>query len=225
LSTAYSAWDKFNLQKALEILNKKEISGNKLLAKWGIKKRIELNKQVLHKEVNNKFCLERMVDLFENAQRRAEIEKKYDDAVARLYRILEYIAQYLISKKNLYSRDNNGNVLTDSIDLGKLPEDLREKYSSGSRDGKMSLVDDYFLLADLGEEVGKEFVKVFNEKESIIKRNLELRNKSILAHGFNPVDENCYNKFRDLALEYIKKITQNDFERIRECCRFPILKI
>jgi len=120
----YSLWDKFDLEGALNLLNNLPVSN--LYADWGIKSRIEKNKQIIYKEVNNQFCEERMIDLFLNAIRRQN-EHKYDDAIARLYRLLEYIAQFLIAKHDLYHRIDN-EFDTSRLDLTKIPAEFREKY-------------------------------------------------------------------------------------------------
>lgn len=174
----------------------------------GIPKR---NKAFLGK-LNNPRLRERdiyfLADLINNAQRRIE-EKKFDDAVARLYRAVELIAQI-----NLRVRG----IETSNVDTECLPQELKNKYESLRNDrGKirLSLYKSYELLNDLGEELGQSF---FDDYE--LRNLLEKRNNSILAHGFSPVsEEDCLNlkkKILNLAC-----LLHKDIAQIMEEGKFP----
>ncbi|HDO41719.1 MAG TPA: TIGR02710 family CRISPR-associated protein, partial [Candidatus Bathyarchaeota archaeon] len=87
LAKAYEQWDKFHHEKAFKTMKKIKIP------------ELAGNKQFLGQLIGN---LRRedgkpepyyVADLINNAERRAG-ESKYDDAVARLYRTIELIAQY-----------------------------------------------------------------------------------------------------------------------------------
>jgi len=87
LVKAYDLWDKFEHEKAFQMLA-------------GVKAgETAYNKSFLGRLMNARaredFIL---VDLMNNARRRME-EGKYDDAVARLYRTVELIAQYRLKMK------------------------------------------------------------------------------------------------------------------------------
>ncbi len=58
-------------------------------------------------------------DLLGSAKRCADLEKKYDDAVARLYRVLEKIAQVALEKRGI----NDSDVKPEQI-----PEGLRDEF-------------------------------------------------------------------------------------------------
>jgi len=90
LASSYSCWDKFNHKDALEFLRKHD---NSLL-------NIEKNKKFLLEMERNSYKDQKLLiaDLLNNAERRFE-EGKYDDAVARLYRTMELIAQYRLRMK------------------------------------------------------------------------------------------------------------------------------
>ena len=219
LSKAYMSWDKFHINESFNFL--KESKKEKFLQEWGIERQIKNNKQVLYKERENKFCEERMVDLLENARRRGEVEKKFDDAIARLYRLCEYIAQFYISQRNLY-RKKGSEVDTSDLDVSNLPANLQDKYRKyrDSKDGKvkLSLYASYDLLFDLDELPGKYFFK--DEKKT--KKLLGLRNNSILAHGFNPVSEKIYEEMFIFMEDFVKKVVGN-FAYIRDRIKFPTL--
>ncbi len=66
----------------------------------------------------------RLADLLNNAQRRSQ-EGRFDDATARLYRAMEFVAQLVLKGKGLD---------TSNVDLTKVPETLWEKYQSFRND-------------------------------------------------------------------------------------------
>ena len=89
-----------------------------------------------------------VVDLLNNASRRAE-EGKYDDAVARLYRCIELIAQ--IKLKERFGID------TSDVDLKLIPEEVKDELER-KRDEKgrikIGLSDSYKLLSAFNDELG-----------------------------------------------------------------------
>ena len=221
LSKAYSLWDKFEHQKALEILNSltRQSDDKKLLLSWKVLNIVEKNKQFLYGEKNAKYGGERAIDLLENASRRAR-EGKYDDAVARLYRCLEYLAQY-----RLYNRYNQ--IETSSVDINKLPESLHSKYrnlQNESGEITLSLYKSFELLKDLNDELGKEFIKDYTGKEMEIKKLLSIRNNSILAHGFQPVGEPQFHSLKEILERYINIVIDN-FKELKKNSKFPQIKI
>jgi len=200
LCRAYAAWDRFEIAEAFEIL--KAFREEAILIDWGIDQQVQLNKQALFQEKEKTFCLERAFDLLENARRRGDEERKFDDAVARLYRLCEYIAQFHLNEQALY-KTKNEKPDTSDIDLSKIPTYLHEKFSkyTDSRDGKVKipLSGNYDLLYDLSHPVGK----FFKEKEALFKKLMGLRDLSILAHGFNSVSEQTYRDMLRLIENFV----------------------
>jgi len=188
LCKVYSYWDKFDLKNTFEVFKKVQDKLNE---------NIPIQKSILKKEIENGFCIERVADLLLNAERRAE-EKKFDDATARLYRLIEYIAQIEISKEGLYKNDN-----TSDIDIMKLPDKLKDKYSENEKEGsiKLALIADYELLCDLNNNLGK----IYKKYEDELTKLLSFRNNSILAHGFQPMNNKNYEKFKKIVEKIIKK--------------------
>ncbi len=208
LAEGYSAWDRFDFEKAYRELTSSEIDEN-ILHKWGIKNRRQKNISVLEKEKKEPFCIERLADLLENAERRAN-EGKYDDAMARLYRALEYIAQILAYQHSILKIDKqNGRV---EIDKSKIPSNIIKKYEKYEKNGRiiLGLQNLFELLKDLGEDIATEFC---NDKK--IKMILQKRNYSILAHGFIPVDEESYENASQKVKEYVRKLGKLDFEAVK----------
>ncbi|MFN3467231.1 MAG: TIGR02710 family CRISPR-associated CARF protein [Candidatus Brocadiales bacterium] len=187
LAFAYYAWDKFELKEASDFLN--QIDKSPYLQTYGLKSKIERHKQILHKEQNNNYCEERIIDLLQNARRRAK-EGKFDDAVARLYRLLEYLAQYV-----LYTKYNGFETSTPNYDKLETKE-IKEKY----KDKKLGLTQAYSILRDLRSPLGNAFFDRGYDKK------LSIRNDSILAHGFNPVGKGGYPKLLEILENMLKEI-------------------
>ncbi len=183
---AFDAWDRFDHATALSLLDG---VGGKRLAKW-----IVLAKK-LTGQIRDADPYLKITDLIANSERRYT-QGRYDDAVGRLYRALEWLAQIRLSTKY--------NIDTNDIDLELLPGKLKEQFApGGDRKGKIrtDLVKDYRLLETLGDELG--YLWQNNQRQLIGK--LELRNYSILAHGQKPVSELEYREFRETIVTFIEE--------------------
>ncbi|MBT6225736.1 MAG: TIGR02710 family CRISPR-associated protein, partial [Candidatus Scalindua sp.] len=179
MADGYDLWDKFKQKNALNKLH----SCRDILKTYSIHdKKIEIligviikNIDFLEKLLSNECFLH--YDLISNAIRRAELEKKYDDAVARLYRAIEAMAQNrLKTAHNIYNDDIKGN---------QIPQNVRNefitKYGNGGNSKiKLGMYASYLLLEKLEDPLGKSFIKNYVIK---IKPLLSIRNSSILAHG------------------------------------------
>lgn len=105
-----------------------------------------------------------LVSLLNNARRRYE-EHKYDDAIARLYRSLELIAQ--IQLKTKYGL-NSSNINIYSLKSRDVDENYIESLKSSRADDtdeiKLGLIQDYNLLYQLEDELGKFFNENKNDR-------------------------------------------------------------
>jgi len=139
-------------------------------------------------------------DLFSNALRRYR-QGRYDDAVARLYRAIEALAQAKLHE--------HGFADTSKVPLEQVPEPLRTRWQSCARDGhlKLGLQDDYALLEALGNEAAHRFneLRLGDPKHSL----LVARNSSILAHGYAPVSKDAAKELFAAALK-LANLTKND---------------
>lgn len=70
--------------------------------------------------------------------------------------------------------------------LALRPLPVRGGRDSGSR--RRGLRNDYDLLRDLGDPLGSAFCQAYVERDSPLRKRLEQRNNSILAHGAGPVN-------------------------------------
>lgn len=133
-------------------------------------------------------------DLLGNARRRAEAGH-YDDAVARLYSAIEKCA-----KCALWARHgiDNGHVRPEQV-----PEPLRGVLcASMAADGtaRIGLEKSFQLLAALGDQLGKDFLAAQRD----LKKALESRNTSLLAHGYVPIAKDKYEKLLAAALDFLR---------------------
>jgi CRISPR-associated protein (TIGR02710 family) len=137
-----------------------------------------------------------ILDLIANAERRADVEGKYEDGVARLYSCLERGAKFRLQRQY--------GISTDAVKPEQLPEALQKEFElkyCDSRDGliKLPLMASYRLLNALGDDLGQRFMARLEE----IMRLLSLRNLSPLGHGENPVGPEGYRRFRALVLDLL----------------------
>jgi hypothetical protein len=195
---AFSKWDKFDHIEAKK----------KLVVTCKLDINLDNNIEFLNELVSSEDKIYYIVDLLANAERRGE-EGKYDDAVARLYRIMELIAQYRLQ--------SNFGVETSNVDLKKTPSISREwLLESKNFDGmiQIGLQNDYRLLKDFSDELG---IKFFDNEQ--LKSYLGTRNSSILAHGMTPVKESHYNKLFEIVFEFALIDIQNILE-LKEKAKF-----
>lgn len=187
-SLAYSAWDRFEHQQAFETLRGIKLSpfdGNKAFLG-----RLLHCQQTSAAETGNYPEPFLIADLLNNARRRGEIESKYDDAVARLYRSIELIAQYELKRCGIL---DTSNVLPTEI-----PSELASKWKIvPERTIKIGLEKDYELLASKDKEIGVKFVA-----DSKLRDLLSRRNSSILAHALQPVGREVYQELWSKVLNY-----------------------
>lgn len=189
LFDAYYYFDNVDYNKANKYFITKEF-----IAEWPeLKKQFSLNAKALY-HLNKEDSAMRpfyiLGSLINNARRRAE-ETKYDDAIARLYRSLELIAQI---KLNEYGIDTS-DVELDILNKHGVEQEFKPDFSGKI---KLSLVQDYELLNNLGDNLGEFYIK--NKDEFLA--TISSRNNSILAHGLNSQTEKQYVKFRDLILKF-----------------------
>jgi CRISPR-associated protein (TIGR02710 family) len=204
IAEGYSYWEIFKHQEAREKLNQ----GYRMLKPFSygdknIKDFIDkvndnirfLNAFDHRQKDNNKefFCK----DLYANALRRGELEEKYDDAVARLYRTLELIAQNELSCQF--------GIETGRCQPEQLPQSIQEEFMNKYWDDtakalKFGLYASYHLLRELKNPLGEEFNKEFKTISGV----LNVRNNSILAHGLKCVTKDTYIKLKEIVIRFVK---------------------
>lgn len=193
---------------------KKDFIQNKIALQTMVQKE---NPEKGFREHKNR-CYYILASLLNNARRRCE-EHKYDDAIARLYRSFELIAQIRLKKKyNL----NSSKIDMEILKKRKLDEEYLEKLLSLKDDDgriRLGLYQDYELLSHLNDNLGKYFEENYNQ----IRTCIEFRNKSILAHGLNNQSFEDYKMFEKLVLD-AANILVDDISKYLNHTKFPFLE-
>jgi predicted MPP superfamily phosphohydrolase len=187
LAKAYELWDTFQHRKAFQILKKIKMD------------ELNLNKRFLGQLLNAKEPEPYYIaDLINNAKRRGTEEKKYDDAVARLYRTIELIAKHQLKGK--YNIDPSAAKPTD------IPEELYKKWNTNKTTPKikLGLEKAYELLNAKNHPLGKKFAQ-----DKKLKDLLSKRNTSILAHNLKPVTQQTYTQLHQKTIEYATTTIKN----------------
>ena len=130
----------------------------------------------------------RLHDLWLNAERRAA-QGRFDDAVARIYRLIEWTAQWQLRIRL-------------GIETAKLPKEMLPDGSTATPndDGsyKVGLQDAWRVVRDrIGGPAG-EFAATHGAE---LKNRVQARNLSILAHGFKPVTVDEWREMKTFAQE------------------------
>ena len=203
LVNAYYAWDNMDFEIAYDYLTKVDLEK---LAFNDIRDDLKINLKALgtivrspHENLKNCYIL---ASLINNSIRRAE-EYKYDDAIARLYRAFELIAQIRLGKYGLKSSDIDVDILKDK----NVDEKFIETLEKTRQDGKIriGLIKDFELLAELDDDLGKEFVENRNRINNLTIK----RNNSILAHGLESLDKDDFDQFEELVESLALKLDKD----------------
>ncbi len=150
-----------------------------------------------------------ILDLIANADRRARVEHKYEDAVARLYSCVERAARFRLLARTP-AIDN------EKVPPALVPEVLREEFTRRFGDGakpvlKMPLDASFQLLAALEDPLGAAFAA----RQAEARMLLALRNRSILGHGMEPVTEEGYRRFRAFVVSLLA-VGEEELPRLPE---------
>ncbi|RMH69964.1 MAG: TIGR02710 family CRISPR-associated protein [Gemmatimonadetes bacterium] len=205
----YAHWDKFDHQEAKQNFDK---VSREVLETWGLTQNVGFLKRIVGKQetikqspaeslpATQRSIPELIPDLLENAYRRAQ-EGKYDDAVARLYRLMELIGQMKLAE---YGFD------TGDIDVNRFEDEtLKAKYeamrSPRTKKVQIGLAKNYELLRDLGEE---ELAAIYLDDPKM-QGLLNQRNNSILAHGLTPISKDDFEKFYEKVCTLAETLLPN----------------
>lgn len=167
-------------------------------------------------------------DILNNAYRRIE-EGKYDDALARLYRSSELIAQIKLTEIGLIDDDSLESNKIFHINRNQFLEKTNKRKNSGKircfiedvigeeelyskKTFKLANYNSYKLLSLFGYVAAEEYVE--------INKKLGKRNNSILAHGLNPISRTYTVDLYDELLEYAYKFYP-DLNEYMDLSRFP----
>lgn len=211
----YARWDRFQHREAIDPLKKAEAAlghAARLLSEpsfeWvrrfhaGVRATLA-DLQAIQERTRNFSSQHPLlaVDLVANAQRRIA-EDKHDDAVARLYRALELLAQCEFERAFGCS--------TGKVSPAALPDQIRDEYVrkyGGESEGLLSFGFYPACRALAAKQVafGKEFVENFRAPDSPLNKLVSARNQSVLAHGHTPVGRETAARFHEVVRQYLPK--------------------
>jgi len=145
-------------------------------------------------------------ELLANADRRHQ-EGRSDDALARLYRAIEAMAQF-----RLFTAFNIPD--TNRIPVSELPPQQKARFSARSPNGfaQLPLQECYSFLYEFQDILGLEF---YAQELHGKKSPLNARNHSILAHGFQPIGANDFDALwsKTIPLAQTIGVYQQEFPR------------
>ena len=195
LSEAFDAWDRFDHQTALSRISAYR---QRLGAKFG--KQIKFLEILNAEKKDAKHGAACLWDLWHNAQRRAE-QNRFDDAVARIYRLLEWTAQWLLEQKNINTSDLSPDILPAHIN------------ATENRSGKwqLGLFGAWELVAELFDKTTKDFA---NNERAKMQNYLKKRNYSILAHGNKPVSKTDWEEFSSWLEQALIPVLKHESEKV-----------
>jgi CRISPR-associated protein (TIGR02710 family) len=188
LSRAFAEWDNFNHRTAFDILQNyasKELSPYLTIART-------------FNDVNSdRRDAARLFDLYLNAERRAA-QGRYDDAVARVYRLIEWTAQWLL--KTRIGLDT-GNIAPEQIPPGlTLAQNRDGQWQAG-------LYAAWQLIKLKTDGAAARFIA---EQEDSLLNHLKIRNSSILAHGFTPIRADAWQTIHSWLQQYFLPILKSE---------------
>ena len=207
LSEAYALWDGFDYPQAHRVLPM-ALDALEALSAQGLcpalppllalvrKNCTELcaaSDELATFEENKSPCPVALRDLAANALRREE-QGRFDDASARYYSLLEKGAKIeLASRFGIDTSDVQSSLLPASF--------LKETTLVPSHDGRLQLplFKAYLLLACLNNPLGLAFMQQKDRLEQVLR----IRNSSLLAHGFAPVDAATCEELRSLVFTFL----------------------
>jgi CRISPR-associated protein (TIGR02710 family) len=213
LCKALQAWNRFMHYEAAEYL--KPYAGDvpqfKAFLSNIIKSKQDYEKQSLAARAQGdplpqgvKINLSLVYDLLRNAER-CLLKEQEVDAVGRIYRALELMAQLCLLHQN-------PPINTSGVEVEILPSKLQDKYqklldlqannkgADTERHLQLPLFKAYGLLADLGHPLGR----LFQEREKEMENLLKIRNNAIIAHGINPVQAHEARAFYDFTCKFLE---------------------
>jgi len=229
------AWQRFDWGKAFSKLrsyNKQPQIDHLRTAGWDVEHlgRVVgyLKKAKKHeKHESSKATPERLVDLFANAERCIQTAR-YDDAVARLYRLVEYLAQTRLAMMGLKSTSN---VPRETLkDLApKACERLATRFNGDTVN--LGLRNAIEVLDEKQDPLGKKMAAQYFGQEcgssdrtgprGPLGNCLEKRNNSLLAHGSKPIGKEDAGQLCGMVEEFLREHVGESWDSLLEQARFP----
>ena len=224
----YERWDRFDHIAAVELFSQVEF-GKPWDADYRLpREMLERLRGLGSVRKAGNITGDLVADLANNAWRRWR-EGRYDDAVARLYRLMEALAQRELAERY--------GIRAGDVRLERVPQELHARLEGyRQRDGKIKigLVACYWLLGELEsrsgrrDEAGRDGdgwqggLGAAFSGSGRLSELLEARNGSILAHGLRPVErDQCESLFVEVMT--LGRLSVPDLDARRHDLQFPWL--
>ncbi len=154
----------------------------------------------------------RLFDLWRNAERRAA-QGRFDDAVARWYRLIEWTAQWQL-------RAGLGENTAD-FPRKLLPPDADASASTDDDKTKIGLRQSWQVIERRLSGAAQAFARAHNPA---LRDLLDVRNRSILAHGFRPVSAEDWRRVHAFTADRFLPVLRDlacDVGLKHETCQLP----
>jgi len=231
LASAYNAWDSLNiknakadLQACYDIISReKKLDTRFILAPYEDKIKVQLeclekleatHSQTSDKEIvfNNVYYV--IGNLYNNALRR-EKQEKYEMASLLLYRALEMVEQKCLwdhgisTERPDYSKLGSPEALL--LQINNIRKKMRGLGLIAELPHTIGLMAGFITLAAIDDEIMKgdksgDKLKLLEN----LKKNVDVRNNSIFAHGFEFIDKKRYAEFKNVVEDFINKLFAKD---------------
>lgn len=199
LSEVLALWDDFNHKSAAELLDmrkgdvmskcskgEKKLYGN-LVSTIGL----------LGNHHHPKREVLQLFDLWLNAKRRA-VQGRFDDAVARWYRLMEWTAQWLL--KTVLEIQSTAEFPRKELPEGVEVAGPQDPVQIGLRKAWLVVKGRFDGDARGVEGVARRFIDHNDEK---LRHLVQKRNYSLLAHGFKPVTKEDWEEVESFTEEHV----------------------
>ena len=212
LAQAYGEWDNFYSERFLATYETISFEHDSLTPFRLSDEQFAAVRQLAHEMGRGRPAPYIITELFNSATRRLMVGRT-EDALTRLYRALEMLAQWVLERD--FEIDIN------DVDTRRIPPRDRVGFDAlrSMEDGlvKIGLRRSYDLLVILESPVGISF-----REDPVMVEFMEHRGESILSHGLRPADPESCRQFIDRARELFK-VEIPDFDDQARLLKFPWL--
>lgn len=212
LTRAYDAWDNFIPARFLELYRTVEFGEDSLEAFRLDEDQVRGVEKLAGEIAGGEFGPSITIDLFNNALRRLSLGR-VADALARLYRALEMLAQMVLSE--------DCGIDTNDVDTRRIPPRDRVAFEAmrSREDGlvKIGMRKAYDLLIIMQAPLGVRF-----KEDPVMREFLDKRGDSILAHGLDPVEGEEALRYMTRARDLFRVVIP-EFDTISCRLQFPWL--
>jgi CRISPR-associated protein (TIGR02710 family) len=193
----YHKWDLFRHHEATECFKRAKIDElaeveDKAIQAFAKSSMTYMNFLDEIAKTGKRPCSALILDIYSNAERRFEAGM-IDDAVLRLYRLVEMLAQERLT--------NTHSIEASDVKKEQIPDSLRADFIANYKNHRTNKIEipqtaAFRLLDALNDELGK----TFKQNEKIFWSVQSSRNYSYLAHGFESSKDKTYLSLRDFIL-------------------------